>query len=262
MSGVLQQSGRYGLKGCRQWPVESVSGLSAKVFSSGGHRDRRGKAGLVSNMTVQIEGDNAFRHLISVVSGDIMDAAKTASEQKTAQSFRNAIRTIFAGAEAVVWYIKSLALRVAECAPAVYSPFVMAALRDETYTVASSGKVITRPNFVPLATSIKLVISVLSRAQVSNADFDLNQHSIALLEESLRVRHRLTHPKNAADMDVTAEDFHKAMCSWAVVLTVALNAALEADKRLGTGVFPVKRVDSMLDVTADNESTASAGATS
>lgn len=207
-------------------------------------------------MTVQIDVDSPFGGLIKIVSGDIMDAAKTAGEQKTTQSFRNAIRTIFAGAEAVVWYIKSLALGVAERYPALYSSFEMAALSDETYAVKSNGRVVRRPNFVPLATSIKLVVSVLSRAQVSNADFTLDQGSMAILRETLQVRHRLTHPKSAADMEVTKEDFHKSMQSWAVVLTVALNAALEADKRLDTGVFPVNRADSTLALSADNGSTA------
>jgi hypothetical protein len=41
-------------------------------------------------------------------------------------------------------------------------------------------------------------------------------------------------------MDVTEEDFQGSMMSWATVLTVGLNVALEADKRLGTGMFPWK----------------------
>jgi hypothetical protein len=191
-------------------------------------------------MTAQKDTDSPFSGLIEVVSSDVMDGARTASERKTAQSFRTAIRAVFAGSEAIIWYAKALTLRVAERAPTIYSPFEMAALRDETYTVTTSGKVVTRANFVPLSTSIKLIVALLSRSQVSNANFELGQASISALEESLKVRHRLSHPKSAADMDVTEEDFQGSMMSWATVLTVGLNVALEADKRLGTGMFPWK----------------------
>lgn len=194
-------------------------------------------------MTAKNELESPFSGLIKVVSGDVMDASLAANEQKTAQSFRTAIRAIFAGSEAIIWYAKALTLRVAEGNPAIYSAFEMAALRDETYTVTSSGKVVTRANFVPLSTSMKLIVALLSRSQVSNADLQLDQASVGRLEESLQVRHRLTHPKSAADMDVAEGDFQKSMLSWAVVLTFGLNVALEADKRFGTRMFPLKRGD-------------------
>jgi hypothetical protein len=183
--------------------------------------------------------DSPFSRLIQVVSGDVMDAAKTADEQKTAQSFRHAIRTIFAGAEAIVWYMKALTARVVELNAELYSPYELAALKDETYTVATNGKVNVRANFVPISTSLRLISSLLLCAQVSDVSLELHPSAMATLEQSLKIRHRLTHPKSATDMDVTVADFHGALESWAVVLTLGLNTAMEVDKRLGTAMFPI-----------------------
>lgn len=206
-------------------------------------------------MTTKIDTDGPFDGLIGLVASDVKFSAAAAKEQGTEHSFRNAVRAVFAGAEAIVWYIKSLARRVTERDPTAYSPFETAALKDETYTIARNGKVVARPNFVPLGTSLRLVVSLLSRGQVSDADLVLDQQSMATLEESLKVRHRLTHPKSASDMTVTAEDFHRSILSWAVVLTVALNAEREADMRLGTKRFPISPAGSALDSPAASGTT-------
>lgn len=42
-------------------------------------------------------------------------------------------------------------------------------------------------------------------------------------------------------MEVSKEDVGTAVATWTMVLTFALNVALEADKRLGTGMFPLKK---------------------
>jgi len=184
-----------------------------------------------------------FRGLIRIVGGDIQTAYAKAQGEPGSAEVRAAVRAIFAGVEAVVWYAKALALNAIALTPENYTSFEFQALRDRTYIVRENGMVHERPNFIPLGTSLRLIGNLLARSQLSNADFTQNSKDALIVKRSLAVRHRLTHPKSAADLEVTEADLRDAMLTWAVVLTLGLNTALEADKRMGTGMFPIRKPD-------------------
>lgn len=176
---------------------------------------------------------------IKLVAEDIEEALQLARASADPRAYRSAVRTIFAGAEAVLWYTKSIALAAAK-QDASCSPFELAALADETYTVAANGEVKVRPNFIPMTTSLKLVSRMLSRGQVSNADLSLPKDIVASFEEATKLRHRITHPKSESDLQVTQHDLGSAMSAWATILTLGLNVVIEVDKRLGWGIVPFR----------------------
>gem|GEM_PF-4870176 len=120
-----------------------------------------------------------------------------------------------------------------------YTLFEIAALQDKTYTVQENGRIKERANFVPLSTSMRLVSRLLSRGQISNADLTLDDESMGKVTASLLVRHRLTHPKSADDLNVSRDDFMQAYMTWGIVLAFTVNTAIEADKRMSTGMFPL-----------------------
>ncbi|MBA0396293.1 hypothetical protein D7U98_12930 [Stenotrophomonas maltophilia] len=180
-----------------------------------------------------------FSALIRITSMDALKAATEARSKADSASYRMAVRQIFAGAEGILWYAKSMARAAAKMQPETYSALEIAALNDETYVVAENGTVKTKPNFIPMVHSMKLVADLMSRKQVSVADFTFDQKVLATIKRAVAVRNRLTHPKSGDDLLVTEEEFNVVVASWGLVLAFTLNTALEADKRLGTGIFPV-----------------------
>jgi hypothetical protein len=184
-------------------------------------------------------GYDGFPCLIKVVSQDVHSASTGAFAEGSPEGYRSAIRAIFAGIEAVIWYSKSLAAGAIEAGPMDYTQFEISALKDKTYTVQENGRIKERANFLPLGTSMRLVSRLLSRGQVSNGDLTLDDESMGKVTASLLVRHRLTHPKSADDLDVSRDDFVQAYMTWGIVLAFAMNTAIEADKRMGTGMFPL-----------------------
>ncbi|HDS1562169.1 TPA: hypothetical protein QEK91_002110 [Stenotrophomonas maltophilia] len=180
-----------------------------------------------------------FSSLIRITSMDALKAATEARSKADSASYRMAVRQIFAGAEGILWYAKCMARAAAKMQPETYSALEIAALNDETYAVAENGTVRTKPNFIPMVHSMKLVADLMSRKQVSNADFTFDQKMLATIKQAVAVRNRLTHPKSGNDLLVTEEEFNVVVASWGLMLAFTLNTALEADKRLGTGIFPV-----------------------
>jgi len=181
-----------------------------------------------------------FSTLIRITSMDAMKAATEARKEANPASFRMAVRQIFAGAEGVLWYTKRMACEAAKMQPKIYSALEIAALNDETYFVAENGSVNTKPNFIPMVHSIKLVANLMSRGQVSKADFTLDAATLATIKHAVAIRNRVTHPKYGDDLLVTEQEFRVVFTAWGLVLSIALSTALEADKRLGTGIFPIK----------------------
>jgi len=182
---------------------------------------------------------DGFPGLIKVISQDVHSASNSAFTGGSPEVYRSAIRAIFAGVEAVIWYSKSLAVGAIEAEPMDYTLFEIAALQDKTYTVQENGRIKERANFVPLSTSMRLVSRLLSRGQISNADLTLDDESMGKVTASLLVRHRLTHPKSADDLNVSRDDFMQAYMTWGIVLAFTVNTAIEADKRMSTGMFPL-----------------------
>ncbi|WP_164151201.1 hypothetical protein [Stenotrophomonas maltophilia] len=200
---------------------------------------------------------NHFSTLIRITSQDAMKATEQARIGADSASYRMAVRTIFAGAEGILWYAKNLARAAAEATPKMYSKLEIAALSDETYFVAENGTVKTKANFIPMVSSIRLVSKLMARDQLSDADFGWSSSELDSVKKAVAVRNRLTHPKSGDDLTVTKEEFGTVVVAWGSILAFALNTALEADKRLGTGLFPISEKDSPVlapeDDTAANE---------
>ncbi|WP_025879414.1 hypothetical protein [Stenotrophomonas indicatrix] len=182
-----------------------------------------------------------FSTLIRITSQDAMKVANEARNNADASTYRMAVRTIFAGAEGILWYAKNLARAAAAQSPGSYSTLEIAALGDEAYVVAENGTVKKKANFIPMVTSIRLVSKLMARGQMSNADFDWSAGALSTIRQAVAVRNRLTHPKSGVDLLVTEEEFHLVFSAWGEILAFALNTALEADKRLGTGMFPLNQ---------------------
>ena len=79
------------------------------------------------------------------------------------------------------------------------------ALREETYRVTDSGKLVTTSAHMPLKVRVKLVTGILSRLHPEYA-IDFGSAGWQSLLAGVDVRDRITHPKKRQDMNVEQEE--------------------------------------------------------
>jgi hypothetical protein len=169
--------------------------------------------------------------ILDVLQEDTIEAVRACYRDNTVTARRAAIRALFASLEAMAWTLKASVVRASERAPDLLSGIERLAFTDQTYSVDPSGKVRTKANFVPLTTSIKMIARTLSRGAVTRS-VSLDNVNMQALEEFLKLRHRLTHPRCAADLDVTSEDVHRTVEVWRQVIQVFSSSFDEINMRL------------------------------
>lgn len=134
----------------------------------------------------------------------ILDDATVARERflssDTPSHRRDLIRTTFFATEGLLWRVKEMILTYADRVPE-FSPYDIAALREETYTVEQNGTTKTQPRFLPTTTSIKLAFRSVKRFS-PQFDVDYSAPGWIALTRSINVRNRLVHPKEVVDLSV------------------------------------------------------------
>ena len=79
-------------------------------------------------------------------------------------------------------------------------------LKEKLPNVKNTGEVSTRPHFLPTEVSLKLAFHLFSK--VINSDYRLNysDSSYKKLIESMKVRNRIVHPKDASSLEITGRE--------------------------------------------------------
>lgn len=176
-------------------------------------------------------GDDDFDRLLELLAEDVNNAVAVADQAKDEGSYRAAVRTIFAGAEGVIWYLKAAAHAALSNDFTNYSIFELAALQDMSYVVRENGVVASKPNFIPLSTSIRLLAKLLNRGRLTTKEIGIERSKMDTIEHALKIRHRLTHPKTAAELEVNRTDYHAAFRSWMAILVFGMQVSIELQKR-------------------------------
>lgn len=121
------------------------------------------------------------------------------------------IRAVFALIEALVFTSKQAILRDRMN----YSDAEMAMLREETYNV-SKGAAFSQMKFIPIEENFRFMLAMMNRRAKEEHKESFDGAGWQAFKQATKIRHRLTHPKQRTDLDVTdteIEIFHTTF-SW------------------------------------------------
>jgi hypothetical protein len=141
---------------------------------------------------------------------DVKAARDRLVEVDTQTHRRELIRSVFAAIEGLLWKLRQDVYRHAKSHPGLLSIHEQAALREETYRVSDNGRVRITPQFLPLATSIRLVLLIVQRYR-TDYKVDLNNKGWSDLKAAIEIRNRLVHPKDIAGLNVSPVEVDQAM---------------------------------------------------
>jgi chorismate-pyruvate lyase len=178
---------------------------------------------------------NELKGTYAVLKGDLDAAVALAKEHDSQFARRTLVRTLLALVEGLT---NQLAAVVAACEVRL-SAEELAALREEACDLNDQGEVKTRKVRIPLKERIKVVLHCYPRIHEASFEPDLRGEGWKSLNQAIRVRNRLMHPKAEADLHVSDSDIeHVARASQWYQSTIVglLKACQEADARIARGL--------------------------
>jgi hypothetical protein len=166
--------------------------------------------------------EDRFEH---VILGDVVHAHLRLHEDDIEIHRRELIRSCFSAIEGLFFLIKKSFLEHPN-AEQLFSIHERAELLDESYQVKDNGKVANQTRYFPLPNTYKLLLGLAERVHADYRNDTINPHSWNSFLKAVNVRHRLTHPKDLTDLQVTRKDANicLAACLRVVVLAVDTSA--------------------------------------
>jgi hypothetical protein len=133
----------------------------------------------------------------------VKNLVTTAEPTHVQPARRASVRASFAFVEGVLSVLKSFLLaHDAEALPVK----VVGALKGETYQVTESGEVKVRPQFIATKENLRLCIRTFASVHAPAFRVELGGPGWRAFSEALQVRHRITHPRSAANLEVSLAD--------------------------------------------------------
>lgn len=167
-----------------------------------------------------------FNQLFSELCHDADEALKIAKDTGNALSRRAAFRTVFAAIEGITYLLKDQVLVLFPYRRKYYTDAEVALLREETYQLDMNGKAVIRPRFLPMEENFKFALEMYIRGTPVPLEMNLNSDGWAAFKASLKIRHRVTHPRIPEDMKVSESDLSQLELAYRWVhATISKNTA-------------------------------------
>ncbi len=119
---------------------------------------------------------------------------------------RAIVRSVFAGIEGLCYRYKQVALAAAALKNIDLTSAEMAMLREEAYGLNDKGEAESTKSKLRTAPNVVFSLKMLARARGGSYEIDTNCTGWQAFKTSMRVRDRITHPKDASDLQVTEEE--------------------------------------------------------
>jgi hypothetical protein len=157
-------------------------------------------------------------------------------EKSDSQFFRRAfVRAAFAFNEGCLYWLKenvvkqSLGKRLRTQNIDVTKLLLLA---DETYRPNRQGKLESEPNRIPFANYCAFVFRTMAECLGYNPESLFSDNGWNEMQKALLLRHKITHPKNPADLEVTAEEMETVRESHRWLFNCLANIFIHAFKQI------------------------------
>ena len=132
------------------------------------------------------------------------------------------IRSTFAYMEGTIWLFKQLIVQTVFQSKAVTNPLRLLSiaelglLSDVSYDLKDNGESYEQQKFLPISKNLRFTVSIMNRFTRGSIDLQTDSKTWDHFNKTIKVRNRITHPKNAGEIDITDEEIQHAteVCNW------------------------------------------------
>jgi hypothetical protein len=149
---------------------------------------------------------------IRTIIEDVAAAIHRADQSKTDESRRSAIRTICAAIEGMVWEYRDNVVWAATEID-VMVDIDRQALFEAMQTIDAQGNLRSQPRFIPTLNLLRFMARLAERV-TSSGKIAFDDNHWGMLNDAVRLRNRITHPKNASDVIITGSDVDRAFTAF------------------------------------------------
>jgi hypothetical protein len=136
--------------------------------------------------------------LIRTVVEDVLIALSRVEQLKTDESRRTAVRTIAAAIEAMVWMYRDEVIEVAMTLETC-RPEDEQALAVRVAVLDSNGAMHWQPRHLPVLSHFRYLANLAERCSTRH-QFDFAQNGWSQVQDTMRLRNRMMHPKSRQDL--------------------------------------------------------------
>jgi len=154
--------------------------------------------------------DSGTQLFLSTLWEDVNTALDSVRDNDTQYNRRALLRVFFSAVEGETHHLKQLILERVDANPALHSTSELAILREEAYQLDRRGRVVVKPKFLPTSDNLRFALKLFVRETLPDFDLAADQLGWEAFTSSLRVRHRVTHPKSNLDLQITDHELHQA----------------------------------------------------
>jgi len=175
--------------------------------------------------------------LIRPLWNDMVECERLFETNDSQFARRTFYRSGFAFIEAQMYWLKDIALN------AVIGNYIRegninvslaSALLDESPTISKTGKLSLEPNRIPFLNYVAFIFRTLAEYIGLDAGAFFSDNSWNELQEAVRVRNRITHPKEPNELNITDEqmDHIRGGLTWVLNCTTDIaNRQLEIEEQ-------------------------------
>lgn len=181
--------------------------------------------------------------LFGTLHDDVIHSLMELKKTNTQFMRRTHIRALFAFIEGCVYMIKQeVFIHQKYKRQPNLTPEEMILLKEETPYLERNGKVKKMPKYVDLLSNVRFTIECYKKTSNLNHELDVSGKSWKSFHNSLKVRDRITHPKNSSDMEISDNELKESFLAFSWFRQIVLDLfKLKVEKlkeqRLGVSVF-------------------------
>lgn len=169
------------------------------------NRDKLNSKGTIVMTDTSESLDESF---LRILMHDVLAADEQLASNKGQTAHRNFIRALFAAIEGAVWVYRQHTLSIAKSMEE-FSPEMALAFSELSYSVSETGKVVSQPKYVSLTAMIRLTTR-LAHTLSDEVEVDFSQAGWSCLQQTMKVRNRVTHPKEITELTIEQSDIDTA----------------------------------------------------
>jgi len=145
---------------------------------------------------------------IDMIEQDVDTALEILSKDDTPYNRRAFVRNYYSFLEGLLYFMRQEVIKKAMSTPGTLSVAEMAVLKEETYSVAGKGKVLTQEKYLTFEQSFRISFHYYFK-DVDSVQVEYGNGGWEALLEGLKIRNRITHPKQGSQMNITDEELER-----------------------------------------------------
>lgn len=153
---------------------------------------------------------------------DVISSMERYETEDTQVTRRDLVRTIFAAVEGLAWTYRLHILEVAKSADAVTLEEELA-FSEVSYLVSDQGKIVSQQRFVPMPAMLRLTTRLADKL-CPGLDAKFDTIGWDRFRKSVKIRNRVTHPKNEGDLHISGKDVSTCIAAFYWLLDLSVSA--------------------------------------